>query len=475
MTVQVRHSTTASPPDGRAPGPPRWLLVAVVMAGVLTLTDAVSQAVTPYIRRDDWPYLLPPDTPTAAGVVAKNLLEGRWLNSAWWYVIGQHSTAASAAVTYAAAYALFVAGLWRVVRLRLPQLHWAVDALLGLALFVSVVWVRLLYWPGTLTPSVLLAATGVWTLPAAARSRRRLGTWLLVVTVLSVLSYPPVGILLFVCAVVLVGVRPWRDLALLAASFIASYAVGIAVIYVLNKIAFDHFGLRIAAWRHPNPLVSLYDAKVNTLRVLRALYRLGVVVWAAGLVGVAASVVAYLDAGLRPALVRLWFAVAVVVGLGSAQTLVTGIDTDPRGELWAWLAIVLPAALLLAGSGWSPRIGVACLAVLAVVGVVTWRSDVGDHQASRREYSALVQQATQPRPDGSRPQVVLYQPAKERNTTRGRITAGTVRMMMRAAQDGVVPRWCTAAECRRIAAARRSVVDLGTVVGVVVPPPPARL
>jgi hypothetical protein len=70
---------------------------------------------------------------------------------------------------------------------------------------------------------------------------------------------------------------------------------------------------------------------------------------------------------------------------------------------------------------------------------------------------------------------VLYQPAKERNTTRGRITAGTVRMMMRAAQDGVVPRWCTAAECRRIAAARRSVVDLGTVVGVVVPPPPARL
>ena len=475
MTVQVRPSTTGSPRDGRAAGPPRWLLVGVVLVVALTLSDAVSQAIAPYIRRDDWPYILPPDTPTASGVVAKNLLEGRWLNSAWWYVIGQHSTPVSAAVTYVAAYTVFVVGLWRLVRRRLPPLHWAVDGLLGLTLFVSIVWVRLLYWPGTLTPSVLVAAAGVWTLPAAARTRRRLGTWLLVFTVLAVLTYPPVGIVLFICAVVQVGVRPWRDMVLLAVGLLAAYAVGVAVIYVLNKIAFDHFGLRIAAWRRPNPLVSLYDAKVNTLRVLRALYQLGGIVWAAGLVGVAASVVAFLDARLRPALVRLLFALVVVVGLGAAQTLVTGIATNPRGELWTWLAFVLPAALLLAGSGRSPRIGVACLALLAVVGVATWRSDVGDHQATRRQYTALVEQATAPRADGSRPQVVLYQPAKERNTTRGRITAGTVRMMVRTAQDGVVPRWCTAAECRRIAAARQPVVDLGTVVGVVVPPPPARL
>lgn len=455
--------------------PPRWLVVTAVLVLALVLTDAVSQAIAPFIRRDDWPYLLPPDTPTAAGVVAKNLNEGRWLNSAWWYVVGQHSTATSASLTYVAAYVVFVAGLWRLLRLRLPRLHWAVDALLGLTLFVSVIWVRLFYWPGTLTPSMLVAATGVWTLPHVASSRLRLGTWLLVVTVLSVLSYPPVGVVLFVCAVVHVGVRPWRELVLLAIGFIVSYAVGVAVMYALNKAAFDHFGLRIAAWRHPNPLVSLYDAKVNTLRAVRALYRLSAIVWAGGLVAVAASAVAYLDLRLRPALVRLWFAIAVVIGLDSAQTLVTGIDTDPRGELWAWLAIVLPAVLLLAGSARSRRVGVACLAVLTVVGVLTWRSDVGEHQGSRREYSALVEQATRPRSDGLRPQVVLYQPKKEQNTTRGRITAGTVRMMVRAAQDGVVPRWCTPAECARIAAAGAPVVDLGTVVGVVVPPPPDRL
>ena len=475
MTAPTAAALGSAPTARRRWVPPRWLVVTAVLVLALVLTDAVSQAVAPYIRRDDWPYLLPPDTPTAAGVVAKNLNEGRWLNSSWWYVVGQHSTAASAALTYTAAYVVFVAGLWRLVRLRLPELHWAVDALLGLTLFVSVIWVRLIYWPGVLTPSMLVGAAGIWTLPIATRSRLRLGTWLLDVTVLSVLSYPPVGVMLFVCAVVHLGVRPWRELVLLAIGFIVSYAVGVAVIYALNKAAFDYFGLRVAAWRHPNPLVSLYDAKVNTLRALRALYRLSVVVWAGGLVAVAASAVAYFDLRVRPALVRLWFAGAVVIGLGSAQTLLTGIDTDPRGELWAWLAIVLPAALLLGGSRWSPSVGVACLTLLLVIGVLTWRSDVGDHQGSRREYSALVEQATRPRSDGVRPQVVLYQPAKERNTTRGRITAGTLRIMVRAAQDGVVPRWCTPAECARIAAAREPVVDLGTVVGVVVPPPPDRL
>ena len=455
--------------------PPRWLVVTAVLVLALVLTDAVSQAVLPFIRRDDWPYLLPPDTPTVAGVVAKNLEEGRWLNSAWWYVVGQHSTATSASLTYTAAYVVFVAGLWRLLRLRLPRLHWAVDALLGLTLFVSVIWVRLFYWPGTLTPSMLVAAAGVWTLPHVASSRLRLGTWLLVVTVLSVLTYPPVGAVLFICALVQVGVRPWRDLVLLAIGFAVSYAVGIALIYLLNKAAFGHFGLKIAAWRHPNPLVSLHDARVNTMRLVRADLRLAGIVWVPALVGLAASVMAVLDSSLRPAVVRVWFAVAVVVGLGSVQTLLTGIDTDPRGELWLWLAIVVPAALLLAGSARSRRVGVACLAVLTVVGVLTWRSDVGDHQGSRREYSALVEQATRPRSDGVRPQVVLYQPKKEQSTTRGRITAGTVRMMVRAAQDGVVPRWCTPAECARIVAAGAPVVDLGTVVGVVVPPPPDRL
>src|SRR6476469_5266052 len=69
--------------------PPRWLVVAAVLVLAVVLTDAVTQAVVPFIRCDDWPLLLPPHTPFATDVYAKNLLEGRWLNWVWWVGIGQ--------------------------------------------------------------------------------------------------------------------------------------------------------------------------------------------------------------------------------------------------------------------------------------------------------------------------------------------------------------------------------------------------
>jgi hypothetical protein len=80
--------------------PPRWLVVAAVLVLAVVLTDAVSQAVVPFIRRDDWPFLLPPHTPFASNVYAKNLSEGRWLNWAWWVGIGQHSAPLTASLTY---------------------------------------------------------------------------------------------------------------------------------------------------------------------------------------------------------------------------------------------------------------------------------------------------------------------------------------------------------------------------------------
>ena len=471
--------TTAPPgaaPTAR-PGwpPPRWLVVTAVLIVGLVLTDAVSQAVLPFVRRDDWPYLLPAHTPYATDVYAKNLLEGRWLNWLWWMVVGQHGTALTASLTYVTAYAVFVAGLWRVLRPADRALHWAVDAVLGLAVLASALWVRLLYWPGTLTPSVLVAAAGVWTLPWASRRRSRLAVWLLLVTVLSVLSYPPVGVVLFLAAVVQLGARPWKDVLLLCVGYVLAYAVGVAVIYTLNGIAFGHFGLQIAAWRRPNPLEALHDVRVNVFRYLRQMGRLWAELALVGLVGVVAAAVGAFDVRARPLLLRLLVGLGVVVGLAGAQTVVTGITTNIRGELWAWLAVLLPAVLLLRGTGWSPRVGAACLAVLAVLGVVAWRVDIDAHQQTRREFAALVDEATAPRADGRRVPVVLYQAPAERSSGGGPITAGTLRMMVRQAQGGVVPRWCAPAECARIAAAKQPVVDLGTVVGVVVPPTPAWL
>ena len=67
--------------------PERRVLVPGVIAVAFVLTQGVAQAVTPFIRQDDWPFLLPPHTPGALPTGYYDLSEGRWLNSAWWAVV----------------------------------------------------------------------------------------------------------------------------------------------------------------------------------------------------------------------------------------------------------------------------------------------------------------------------------------------------------------------------------------------------
>ncbi|WP_374968951.1 hypothetical protein [Terrabacter sp. BE26] len=470
----------------------RRYLVPAVLAVALVLTEAFNQAVTPFIRHDDWPFLVPANTPGVTSVAEHDLYEGRWLNHLWWAVVGQHGTPTSAAITYAVGYALLVAGLWRALHLAGIRPRPLVDALLGLALYASAVWVQLLYWPGALTASVLVAAAAVWALPWAARSRLRLVLWLVVSEVCVVLTYPPVGVLLVLFGVVLLRQASWRRVLAVLAGWVACFALGVGVAYLLNWIGNDYFGIKIAYWRNPNPLTS-WDALVtNTGRWAQAAATLWAAQWWVAVVAVIAVALGLRDAAVRPRLLRLLAALAVAGGIDAAQVLVTGVVTDSRGELWTWYVAVLPVALLLlrsregAGGGTrrglpSDRVGAVALAVLAVAGVVTWRSDVGEHQVTRGEYAAIAAQATRVGADGERPFVVVYMDPALRHSREGGIMAGTMRMAIRAHQDGLLPDWCRPAECRQLIARAASgpVVDLGRVgngphvVGVLVPDPPA--
>jgi len=341
---------------------------------------------------------------------------------------------------------------------------------------VSPLWIRLIYWPGTLSASAVVAAAGVWTLPWAATRRRGLAAWVVVVAVLSVLTYPPVGGLLLIAAAVHLRNRPWKDLLLLVGGFLVGFATGVVVVSVANLVAFGSFGPEIAAWRNPNQLGSLGDLLVNARRYKRQLLGIRTTLGPAGVVGLVSAVLALLDPRVRPVLLKVFLAVAVVAGLECAQTLVTGVRTNVRGSLWAWLAVVLPGALLLAGSTWSRRAGQASLLVLAVIGLFAWRSDIGAHQATKRGYDDIVASAVQSSASDPAREVVFFQDPAERRTARGQITAGTLRMMF-FEEAGVVVRWCRASECTQLAsrADQGPVHDLGSVTGVVVPSPPAVL
>jgi hypothetical protein len=464
------------------------------MAVAFLLTRGVSQAITPFIRQDDWPFLLPANTHGVIPPRYYDISEGRFLNSAWWVVVGQHGTPTTAALTYALGYAALVAGMWRVLHRSGIRPRPAVDVLLGVALFASSVWVQLLYWPGALTPSVLVAAVAIWLLPWAARSPLRLALWLLVGEVAAVLTYPPVGAVLLVFAVVILREARWRGVLAVAAGWLAAFAVGVGVASTLNWILNDHFGLQLAAWRQSNPLTSLDALRVNIGRWLASTGSLWAAQWWVLLVGFVGIILGWWDRTVRPRLNRLLVALAVAWALDIAQTLASGVVTDARGQLWTWLVATLPAALLLSGRrGARPgapgdrrsaveHVATALLALLAVGGVLAWRADIGEHQATRMQYAAIAAAATAHDPGGLAPTVVVYQDPAVRHSRSGQIMASTMFMAIRQEQGGLMPRWCRGDECLQLAAqsATSSVVPLGPgetrdVVGVVVPAPPGWL
>ncbi len=513
MTTQTLASRdTALQARLRAVASRRAVLVPVTLGVAFLLTQGVAQAVTPFIRQDDWPFLLPDHTKDVVPPSYYNISEGRWLNTGWWCLVGQHGTPASAAITYALGYAVLVAGMWRVLRLAGVRAGLVVDALLGLALYASAVWVQLLYWPGALTPSVIVGATAMWLLPWATRTRRRLALWFVLGGIGAVLTYPPIGVVLLVFAVLILRDAPWRQVFAAVAAWIASFGIGVLVTYTLNLVVNQHFGLRLAAWRHANPLTSLDALRVNTGRWLETVGTLWSEQWWFGLVGLVAVAIGWRDETVRRRLQRLLVAVAVAIGIDAAQTIGTGVVTEARGQLWTWLFAVLPVALLLLprpstgatgstgstgstgetaalpqGGRLDEQVATLLLGVLAIGGVLAWRADIGEHQASRMAFSSVARAAaaqTSAAANAAAPAtVVVYQDPVVARSRNGRLTLSTQQMALRVEQH-LTTRACARDECTQLAAhPPGSVVRLTStsgesgqqVIGVVVPTPPGWL
>lgn len=470
--------------------PQHRFLVPAVIAIAFLVTRGVAQAVTPFIRQDDWTFLLPDNQPNVAPPRYYNISEGRWLNTGWWWLVGQHGTATSAALTYAVGYAVLVAGMWRVLHRAGVRPGPVVDALLGVALYASCVWVQLLYWPGALTPSVLVGATAIWLLPWAAASRLRMSLWLLLSGVAAVLSYPPIGVVLLVFAIVLLRDAPWRRVLGVAAGWVASFATGVGVAYTLNWVVNQHFGIEMASWRNANPLTSLDALRVNAGRWFESVGALWAAQWWVALVGLVAGLLGWRDATVRRRLQRLLVAFLIACGLDAAQTLATGTVTEARGQLWTWLVAVLPVAFLLLHHrqahdpavrvSRAERVPALLLAVLAVAGVLAWRADIGSHQATRVQYAAIAQQATAPEAGQAATRIVVYQDPLVKDTRDGRLLASTMFMAVRQATGGVQPRWCRGDECTKLARQYPdhpvvridSPAGLSHVIGIVMPKPP---
>ncbi|GAA5017651.1 hypothetical protein GCM10023258_04040 [Terrabacter aeriphilus] len=477
---QATRSPVTTPSSGRAPtrAGAGWLVaVAATVAAIvvaIVVGGLLSQLVHPFLRHDDWQAVLPQGAPGSTAHVARNRYEGRWLNTVYWFVVGQRAPLSVAMAVFVAGYAAFVAGLVRLLRLRVaPSVFLAT-----LALLVSPVWVRLAYWPGTLSAAMLVAGAAVWTLPWARRRHVTLGLWLVGSVVASVLSYPPVALLLLLALALCELAAPVRRLVLLAGGFVAAYGLGVLLTFALNALAFGQFGVTISAWRRPNPLRSPEALVTNVGRYLAQLEALGSSLGWAWVVGAVGLVVAVAGRSTRRSALVVLGAVGVVVALEGGLTVVTGVVAGERASLWAWPAICLPIALLLKGIRPMRRFAAGALAIVAALGLAAWRADLGDHQTTRQQYDAIVDETAQLAADHPGQRVVLWMEPRWRVTVQGSMTAVTLRSMLYV-ERGLNPRWCRPVECDLIAhdvarhpsAASARRVDGMTVMLVPSPPP----
>ncbi len=454
---------------------PEWLVVLGALCLALVVTGAVLQVAHPFIRHDDWPFTLGRHEPGSTAQRIRNLYEGRWLNTVYWYVIGQRTSIVVASTVFVVAYSAFV---WGFVRALAPPTRLS-TFVLTFAVFVSAIWIRLIYWPGTLSASMIVAATAVWTLPWARRRRWMLAVWMVVFVVLSILSYPPVAALVFLTFVVTELGESTRRLFVGAVAFVASYGIGVLTVYALNWLAFGTFGLTISAWRRPNPLRSLDDLTTNLGRYGTQFASS----WhfsdgrpsSRSSASSGRSSTPRRDA--RPSSCSAPSSSSC--GLEAGLTVYSGVVTGTRASLWAWPAVCLPAALLLKGIRPSRIAGLVALALIAVVGVVSWRTDLGAHRVTRDQYDVIVSDTAALVGQHPGDTVVMWMEPRWKATARGTMTAVTVRSMLYD-QQGLYPRWCEPAECTSIAQAvqqdpHADVLRVGGLTVVRIPRPPAWL
>jgi hypothetical protein len=135
--------------------------------------------------------------------------------------------------------------------------------------------------------------------------------------------------------------------------------------------------------------------------------------------------------------------------------------------------------LLLKGTRRSRIAGISGLAIIAVIGMLSWRTDLSEHRATRDQYDAIVSDTAAlvgQHPDDP---VVMWMEPRWKATAQGTMTAVTVRSMLYD-QQGLYPRWCAPAQCAAIAQAvqqdpRADVLRVDGLTVVRIPRPPAWL
>lgn len=300
----------------------------------------------PFIRHDDFPALLAdPD-----GYWIKTLDEGRWVNYLWHlreFVIPSQIAFA----LYQLLWAVFAAATALVICGREARAFYV--ATVSLMIVVAPPATLISLWFNTLIPG--LAIVALFAVLVMRRGSRAMRPWLVLFVPLTLMCYTSYPLLLLVVLLVAHDNRwGWRDLAGLMALFVASFALGLLVIYSLNYAFHGVFGIPMADWREPNPPVDMAALMENVDKTGNFMLRmLDVMSWQfapaaffhLALFGFALITLARHGKGGAAGYIALGLAAGV--GLVVLQILRTGILLSPRVMVFAWVFYVAALAHLM--------------------------------------------------------------------------------------------------------------------------------
>lgn len=293
------------------------------------------QIIDPFVRHDDFPALLG----LREMAYEKALEEGRWLNY-WW----QFRPVLWPANVHLALYLV----AWGLLAATVPLA--VLDRSVGnwykgyLALFVALAIPAFLisHWFNTLLPGmwiVTLHAISVIALPHA------LAVALLVVTVpLTFMAYPTLPFILL--ALVLLSRKAPERISAATVTlgvFFAGLALALLLVYSLNFLFFDVFGIPIAKWRGPTQASSAADMAMNLAKfkfaILDSLTRLGRGSLLYGAALPILFVISWVALLFQQRRVALLIFVAAMVGIAPLvqQSLASGVRIPLRATAWLWI------------------------------------------------------------------------------------------------------------------------------------------
>ncbi|MDU4702202.1 MAG: hypothetical protein E6Y14_05235 [Haemophilus parainfluenzae] len=322
---------------------------------VLCFIYMTGQLSTPYIRHDDWEFMiyLLPDMPHHGTPWDKTLWEGRWINYLWSFIARDYSVNTNY-LFFIVGYSLFS---WSVgFYFSTKQLD---RLLISIASFFCSAYADLSLWPATLSPSIWL----LFFIVLLFKFYRN--NWLLIIFFpLLVMSYAP---LVAVCFILLFSnfKSSFREKVKFGFIYYIGYVFGVLIIYILNYKYHGFLGVQVAEWRHPNPLVSFESFIVNFKKLLGFWIEL---VKEYKIYIVFSLVLSFflIKNGRKENLLNLYLSLFFIIVIESSLSLYTGVDIPVRAIIWPWFFFVSMAAISLSSINIKNRSGGLLLLILLI-------------------------------------------------------------------------------------------------------------